>query len=143
MKSSKTRQKIPKKVVQNKPEKNDKTQKNKQSNNNSGGGLYYSFLTVILLLCLVQITISAVLNISKVVSYKAKIIQITNTRNAALSLNTQLKDSINNFSNVTGLEAIARNNLKMSSEDEVMVIINTPKEEPTKDRHKGFALFKN
>lgn len=143
MKSSKTRQKIPKKVVNNTASKTDKTQKNKQSNNNSGGGLYYSFLTVILLLCLVQITISAVLNISKVVSYKAKIIQITNTRNAALALNTQLKDSINNFSNVTGLEAIARNNLKMSSEDEVMVIINTPKEDSLKDKHKGFSLFKN
>ena len=44
-------------------------------------------------------------------------------------MNDQLKDNIRNFSNVDGLEAIARNNLKMSSEDEVMVIINTPKEE--------------
>ena len=46
-----------------------------------------------------------------------------------MSLNEQLKDSIKNFSNVAGLEAIARNNLKMSSEDEVLVIINTSKEE--------------
>ena len=91
-------------------------------------GFYYSFLTIILILCLIQITISAILNVSKVVSYKAKIIQITKTRDAALALNEQLKDNINNFSNVAGLEAIARNNLKMSSEDEVLVIINSPKE---------------
>lgn len=97
--------------------------KNKPSN---GNGFYYSFLTVVLLLCLFQITISAVLNVSKIISYKAKIIQITKTRDAALATNDQLKDNIKNFSNVTGLEAIARNNLKMSGEDEVLVIINSP-----------------
>ena len=105
-----------------------------------GKGFYYSFLTVILLLCLVQITISAVLNVSKIISYKAKIIQITKTRDAALALNDQLQDNIKNFSNVTGLEAIARNNLKMSGEDEVLVIINTPKEENIEKPHK-FDLF--
>ena len=140
MKSSNIRQKTPKKVVNNKHSNPEQAQKNRQSNNSSGG-LYYSFLTIILLLCLIQITISAVLNISKVVSYKAKIIQITNTRNAALALNTQLKDSISNFSNVTGLEAIARNNLKMSSEDEVMVIINEPKEDTAKVKQKKFGIF--
>ena len=105
-----------------------------------GNGFYYSFLTIILLLCLVQITISAVLNVSKIVSYKAKIIQITKTRDAALALNDQLKDNIKNFSNVDGMEAIARNNLKMSGEDEVLVIINTPKNEAVEKPHK-FSLF--
>ena len=112
----------------------------------SGSGFYYSFLTIILLLCLVQITISAVLNISKIVSYKAKIIQITKTRDAALALNDQLKDNIKNFSNVSGLEAIARNNLKMSGEDEVLVIINTPKEyeniEPQPEKFHFFGIKK-
>lgn len=100
----------------------------------SSSGFYYSFLTVILLLCLVQITISAVLNISKVVSYKAKIIQITKTRDAAKAMNEQLQDNIKNFSNVNGLEAIARNNLKMSSEDEVLVIINSKPEEEKEEK---------
>lgn len=106
----------------------DKSKKSRPSS--VGNGFYYSFLTVILLLCLIQITISAVLNVSKIVSYKAKIVQITKTRDAAMALNDQLKDNIKNFSNVAGMEAIARNNLKMSGEDEVLVIINTPKEEP-------------
>lgn len=103
-------------------------QKNK-STASTGSGFYYSFLTVVLLLCLFQVTVSAVLNISKVVSYKAKIVQITKSRDAAMTTNEQLKDNIKNFSNVTGLEAIARNNLKMSGEDEVLVIINSPKDE--------------
>lgn len=131
--------KRPKKVVN----KTDK-QKEKVKKNQSQSGFYYSFLTIILLLCLIQIAISAILNVSKVISYKAKIIQITNTRDAALSLNQQLKDNINNFSNASGLEAIARNNLKMSSEDEVLVIINTPKEdkiEEEKTKKLGFIKY--
>lgn len=129
----------PKKVV-NKEDKKVK-EKNKPKNSTSGG-VYYSFLTIILFLCLIQITISAVLNVSKVVSYKAKIVQITKTRDAAQALNEQLKDNISNFSNVTGLEAIARNNLKMSSEDEVLVIINTPKEEDKEEKPKKMGFIK-
>lgn len=140
MSGYKTSKKQPKNAVNNKkPSKAKKSEVKKQEN--PSGGFYYSFLTVILLLCLVQITISAVLNISKIVSYKAKIVQITNTRNAAQALNIQLKDNINNFSNVTGLEAIARNNLKMSSEDEVMVIINEPKEDLDSKKSAKFWLF--
>ena len=137
--------KKPKKVV-NKEDKNSKAgQKSKKagSKNSATSGFYYSFLTIILFLCLIQITISAILNVSKVVSYNAKIKQITKTRNAALALNEQLKDNIKNFSNVTGLEAIARNNLKMSSDDEVLVIINTLKEEEKIEKPKKIGFFKN
>ncbi|MBO5738686.1 septum formation initiator family protein [bacterium] len=119
-------EKRPKKVINKLDKKNNiKTKKKKKTSN----VFYYSFLTIILFLCLIQITISAVINVSKVVSYNAKIMQITKTRNDAQVLNEQLKENIKNFSNVTGLEAIARNNLKMSSEDEVLVIINNPREE--------------
>jgi len=136
--------KRPKKVV-NKEDKNNKNElkQRKSSKNSATSGFYYSFLTIILFLCLIQITISAVLNVSKVVSYNAKIVQITKTRNAAASLNEQLKDNIKNFSNVTGLEAIARNNLKMSSDDEVLVIINTPKEEEKIEKPKKIGFFRN
>lgn len=124
--------------------KDDNKRKNKAKQKSSATkGFYYSFLTIILIMCLIQITLSAVLNVSKVISYKAKIIQITRTRDAAQALNEQLKDNINNFSNATGLEAIARNNLKMSSEDEVLVIINTPKEDEEKeDKSKKMSFIK-
>lgn len=131
---------VPKRVIN----KENKEQKNKspQSKESVSNGFYYSFLTIILLLCLIQITISAVLNLSKVVSYKAKIVQITKTRDAARALNEQLKDNINNFSNVSSIEAIARNNLKMSSEDEVLVIINTPKEDEQQKKNTIWDRFK-
>ena len=141
MANNKNERRISKRVI-NKKESKPAKEKTKKA---SSGGYYYSFLTIILLLCLVQITISAVLNVSKVISYRAKILQITKTRDAAMSLNEQLKESVKNFSNATGLEAIARNNLKMSSEDEVLVIINTQKEEkkekPKKEEPKSVPLF--
>ena len=130
----------PKKVV--KKEKDNIKEKNK-SKKQASKGFYYSFLTIVLILCLIQITISAVLNVSKVISYRAKIVQIKQTRDAAQALNGQLKDNINNFSNVSGLEAIARNNLKMSSEDEVLVIINTPKEEEKEIKPKRLGFIKH
>ena len=133
-----------KKVV-NKEGKSDKDKKKAVKKTSASKGFYYSFLTIILILCLIQITISAVLNVSKFISYKAKIIQITKTRDDAKALNLQLKDNINNFSNASGLEAIARNNLKMSSGDEVLVIINTPKaetpEKEEKPKKMGFIKY--
>ena len=132
-------QKRPKKVVN----KEEHKVKDKPKQKNTGSkGFYYSFLTVILFLCLIQIAISAVLNVSKVVSYNAKIVQITKTRDAAKALNEQLKDNINNFSNATGLEAIARNNLKMSSDDEVLVIINDPKDVEKEEKPKKMGFIK-
>lgn len=135
----KNNQKRPKKVV-NKEENKKKDKKQKSS---ASKGFYYSFLTIILILCLIQIAISAILNVSKVVSYNSKIIQITKTRDAAQALNEQLKDNINNFSNVSGLEAIARNNLKMSSEDEVLVIINNPINEEKEEKPKKMGFIKH
>ena len=139
MAQQKTNVKKVKKVVKN----NQTTTKKEVSTKKTSSGFYYSFLTVILVLCLIQITISAVLNVSKVISYKAKIVKITNIRNAALALNEQLKDNINNFSNISGLEAIARNNLKMSSEDEVLVIINTAKEDEKEEKPKKMGFIKH
>lgn len=139
----KNEQKKTKKVINKSTEKEKEKGKGKNKQKNSASkGFYYSFLTIILILCLIQITISAVLNVSKVISYKAKIVQITRTRDAAQALNEQLKDNINNFSNVTGLEAIARNNLKMSSEDEVLVIINNPKENEKIEKPKKIGFIK-
>ena len=126
---NKQNQKRQPKVVNKNQSQENADKKKAKASSSSSNGFYYSFLTVILLLCLVQITIRAVVNISKIVSYKAKIVQITKTRDAALALNDQLKDNIKNFSNVSGLEAIARNNLKMSGEDEVLVIINSQKDD--------------
>ncbi|MCQ2738842.1 MAG: hypothetical protein MJ237_01300 [bacterium] len=122
----KTERKRPKRVVNNKNSLQQQAVVAKSAPKFTSDNFSCSFLTVILIMCLIQISISAVVNISKVVSYNAKIKQITNIRNAALDLNNQLNDSIKNFG-VASYEAIGRNNLKMASKDELTVIINPPK----------------
>ena len=107
----KQEQRRPKKVV-NKEERSEKNKPKKKSSTSKG--FYYSFLTVILFLCLIQITVSAVLNVSKVVSYNAKIMQITKTRDAALALNAQLKDNINNLCALSYLSAFSESVCKGS-----------------------------
>ena len=86
--------------------------------------VYYSFLTIVLLICLVQIGYSAILNISKNISYNAKIVQIKKIRDEDEKKNKRLKREIREFSSNDSLEAIARNNLKMAGEDEVLILIN-------------------
>ncbi len=87
-------------------------------------GFYYSFLTIVLLFCLIQVGFSAILNISKLVAYKAKIITLKKTLNDAEDYNKNLKEEIKLFSTTQNLEGIARNTLKMAGEDEVLIIIN-------------------
>lgn len=91
-------------------------------------GVYYSFLTLVLLLCLVQVGFGAILNISKIISYKAKINIMEKVRDDAELRNKDLKTDIKQFSKSSSLEEIARNNLKMAGEDEVLIIINNNQE---------------
>lgn len=105
----------------------DKTKsKNKQRKNQIR--VYYSLLTIVLLICLAQIACSAILNISKTISYQTKINTMKKTKDQAEKRNKNLKQEIKNFSSASSLEAIARNNLKMAGQDEVLVIINTAHE---------------
>lgn len=102
---------------------------------------YYSFLTIVLLICLVQLTISGVLlNVTKVVSYHSKIATLESKHIAAKAKNAELKKDIKNFSTTASLESIARNNLKMAGKDEVLVIVNKQQaSEADKPKHKSKA----
>jgi cell division protein FtsB len=99
-------------------------------------GFYYSFLTLVLLFCLIQIGFGAILNISKTIAYHAKISTLTKIRDMAEAHNQDLKQDIKMFSATSSLEGIARNNLKMAGEDEVLVLINQPQNNVTKNKKK-------
>ena len=100
-------------------------------------GFYYSFLTIVLLFCLIQIGFGAILNVSKTISYRAKIGTLSKIRDNAENKNKNLKKDIEVFSATSSLEGIARNNLKMAGEDEVLIIINqNPTDEKSKEQNK-------
>lgn len=102
----------------------------------------YSFLTIILLVCLVQMSISALLNITKVVAYQRKLAKLESKQIAAEARNSELKKDIKNFSTTATLESIARNNLKMAGKDEVLVIVNK-QEEPKQNQRRIKIRIKN
>jgi len=93
-------------------------------------GVYYSFLTFVLLLVILQVGIGAVLNISKTIAYKGKINTMERVRSEAEQRNKDLKSDIKLFSKTSSLEEIARNNLKMAGDKEVLVIINNIQPQP-------------
>ena len=105
-------------------------------------GFYYSFLTLVLLLCLIQIGFGAILNISKTISYRAKISTLTKIRDEAENQNQELKQDIKMFSSMSSLEGIARNNLKMAGEDEVLILINNNQQQ-NNSKKKKFKHKKN
>ena len=62
----------------------------------------------------------------------------------AMFNNIRLKEELDNFNSLKSLEAIARNNLKMAGDDEVLVIINKKKEPKTEDtKKKQYNFFFN
>lgn len=103
--------------------------KKKSKNHKRKIGFYYSFLTLVLLFCLAQVAFGVILNISKIISYKAKINTMEKVRDTAELRNKELKSDIKQFSRTSSLEEIARNNLKMAGEKEVLVIINNNNQE--------------
>ncbi len=119
-------------------EKPDLIQKTKTKNKKRKNEIrfYYSFLTIVLLICLAQIGISACKNITKSISYHGKIKKMKELNEQAYAENQRLKEELEDFNSMKSLEAIARNNLKMAGENEVLVIINKPKQEPPEDTKK-------
>jgi len=98
----------------NKPKISQKSSKTK--------GFYYSFLTLVLLFCLIQIGFGAILNISKTIAYRAKILTLTKIRDAAEAKNQGLKQDIELFSATSSLEGIARNPQSEGSVSKYMFI---------------------
>lgn len=119
-------------------EKNKKQQKK----NNKKRKVYLSAVTLILLILVGQVAYSALYNISKIVVYRTKIAKSQELKEQAEIKNKQLKNEIENFNSMNRVESIARNNLKMAGENEVLVIINTPeKEEEPKSPLQQFSEF--
>ena len=96
---------------------------------------YYSMLTIALVVCLLIIANSAIVNILKIVSYQGKIRELTKIQIETAEKNDNLKKQLNDL-DARSYEAIARNNLKMSGEDEVLIIIHEPEKTENKSKKK-------
>ena len=99
-------------------------------------GFYYSFLTIVLVFCLIQIGYGAILNISKIISYKSKVITLERVLKQTQLHNQDLRAEKKMVTSDNSLEGIARNNLKMAKQDEVLIIINKKVEKPLQKKKK-------
>ncbi len=132
-------------------ENSDLEQQKKQKANNKKDkkhfkqtGFYYSFLTIALLFCLIQIGYGAIMNVSKIIAYQGKTVTLQNLLKKAQARNQDLKAEKKMVTSDNSLEGIARNNLKMAGEDEVLIIINQKVEQKNtkKDKWNFKNLFK-
>ena len=94
---------------------------------------YYSFLTIALLICIVIILKSTFDNILKIIAYQGKIIEMKKIQTETANKNENLKKQLGDLDS-RSYEAIARNNLKMSGKDEVLIIIHEPEEQTPKKK---------
>ena len=126
--------------------KKQKNQEQQEQEYNRKTGFYYSFLTIVLIFCLIQIGYGAILNISKIISYQNKTRILENVLKHAKMQNQDLKSERKMVTSDNSLEGIARNNLKMAKDDEVLIIINKKVEKPKKKKKfwniKNFNIFK-
>jgi cell division protein FtsB len=124
----------------------NRTRKIQERKHNRKTGFYYSFFTIVLIFCLIQIGYGAILNVGKIIAYQGKMVTLQNLLKQAQMRNQDLKSEKKVVSSDNSLEGIARNNLKMAKEDEVLIIINqkveTPKKSKSKWHFKGFTFNK-
>lgn len=104
-----------------------------------GAKFYCPFFTFILIFCLLQIGYGAVLNVGKIFAYQGKQATLENLLKKAQLRNKDLKAQKKVITSDNSLEGIARNNLKMAGQDEVLIIINK-KVEDTKTKKKTWNL---
>lgn len=85
--------------------------------------IYYLFITIILVVCLTQIFRGIFLNVAKYITLNKQLNKLERLNTAALDENNQLKDQLKNYTSSKGIEALARDNLKMVGKNEVLVVI--------------------
>lgn len=112
---------------------NNQVQRNKKEEKRR---FHFSWLTFVLLICIIELSVSSFNNINKNINFVSKIKGLENKRNEELDKNKQLKSDIENFNSEATLEAMARNNLKMAGKNEILIIMDEPKEEPVEEKTK-------
>lgn len=109
----------------------------------------YSALTLMLLIFIVQSGFGFVMNVLRNIDIYTKLQIVKKANITAINKNNTLKDETKSYNSAKSLESIARNNLKMAGENEVLLILNnqTPLEEKDKtdlnDKGKNIIFKRN
>lgn len=94
---------------------------------NANKTIVYSALTIVLFVFLAQSGFGLIVNILKNINVHAQLQIVKHAHEKALKENNKLKFEIESCKSEKSLEAIARNNLKMAADDEILLSIMSDK----------------
>ena len=84
---------------------------------------YYLFIAFLLLICVFQAIRGAYLNTTKYIVLNQQLNKLAKLNTMALERNLELKKQIQSYTSNKGIEALARDNLKMVGQNEVLVVV--------------------
>lgn len=96
----------------------------KKLENISQKNLSYFFLTAGIIICLFQAIRGASINVLNYINLKHKLHQLQSLNVEAKERNDQLKEQLKSYTSSKGVEALARDTLKMVGKNEILVLIN-------------------
>lgn len=84
---------------------------------------FYTFLTLVLVFGIFQSARAVTMHLYKYITINQQLTKLKTLQAQALEKNKDLKKQLKVYSSKKGIETLARNNLKMVGQDEVLVIV--------------------
>jgi len=85
--------------------------------------IYHIILSFIMIMCFLQLMCGTGINITRFITLNKQIHELKELNQDAVKKNIQLKEQLKIYSSYSGIEELARNNLKMVGKDEILVLI--------------------
>jgi len=85
--------------------------------------VYHLLLSGLMCLCILHLVCGTGINITRFVTLNKQIGELKELNQSAAKKNIQLKEQLKIYSSYSGIEELARNNLKMVGKDEVLVLV--------------------
>lgn len=85
--------------------------------------VYHLLLSFIMTICIIQLLCGTGINITRYITLNKQINELRELNQNATKKNIQLREQFKIYSSYTGIEELARNNLKMVGKDEVLVLV--------------------
>ena len=89
----------------------------------------FPFLSILLVVFIAQLCCGLVINSAKIYSLTTKLSTLNNLNKVAEKKNRYLREELEKYSSNSGVEALVRNRLLFSKDDETLIIIKTPHNE--------------
>ena len=90
---------------------------------------HFSLISILLVVFLAQLIWGILINSVKIYSLKTKISKLEKLDKMAERKNKFLREELEKYNSNSGVEALARNRLLFSKEDETLIIIKTPQKD--------------